>query len=233
MLTAGARAAGTPARTAGAGTTAGTGVTPGVGVGTAGTPASACPTLRPSEDAACRVHAEICTYDEIECRCPTGTWSCAEPVDPNCPATMPMHGTVCSVPEATECEFLQDECECTAGRWSCELWEDAGTPGQPVTPPPTPADAGVSTNPAAGAVKCPDLRPVEGLTCTPGRGGCMYDTTQCVCPEGKWLCNERVDPRCPIEPPSPGSMCMGNTDCDYFDIECECLRGTWSCKGND
>lgn len=206
-----------------------------VGTGVAGIGAAACPALRPVEDATCTTHTRVCTYDEIECRCPAGAWSCAEPVDPNCPAMMPAHGSVCTAPEATECEFLQDECECTAGRWSCELFEDAGTAPPATTPPMTMPDAGMppAMADAGTMVKCPDLRPVEGFSCTPSRLGCMYDTTHCVCPMGMWLCNERVDPRCPIEPPSPGSACTGNADCDYFDMECECLRSTWQCKAND
>jgi hypothetical protein len=200
--------------------------------------AAACPPLRPVEDSTCSAHTHVCTYDEIECRCPSGIWSCAEPVDPNCPAMMPIHGSVCTVPEATECEFLQDECECTAGRWSCESFEDAGADDtDPPTTPPTAPDAGTPTAmPDAGSmtmVQCPDLRPIEGLSCTPSRNGCTYDTTHCVCPMGMWLCNESVDPSCPVEPPMHGAACTGRADCDYFEWECECLRNAWSCKAND
>jgi len=207
-----------------------------IGVGVAGSPSS-CPALRPVEDAACTPHTQTCTYDEIECRCPAGIWACAEPVDPNCPAQMPAHGAACSAPEATECEFLNDECECTAGRWSCEsAEEDAGvTPTMPTTPPPPAGfDAGTQAPPAdAGMVKCPDLRPIEGVSCTVANITCRYDTTACQCPRGTWLCNERVDPTCPNEPPAPGSACTGNADCDFFEMECECTRNMWSCKAND
>lgn len=225
--------AGTTAPTAGAVAT-GT-----AGAGAAGTAATACPPLRPVEDAACTTHTQTCTYDEIECRCPAGSWACEEPVDPNCPPMMPAHGSACTVPEGTECEFLQDECECIGSVWTCESHEldDAGTA---TTPPPTPTpdagtpDSGISSTPFdAGMAQCPDLRPIEGLRCTVSRVGCMYDTTHCVCPEGMWLCSENVDPTCPIEPPTPGSACTGRADCDYFDIECECLRDMWSCKAND
>jgi hypothetical protein len=234
---AGRNSVGTPSGAGTTGSSAGA-VATGTAGGAAGTAAAACPALRPVEDAACTTNPQICTYDEIECGCPAGKWSCAEPVDPNCPPMMPVHASVCTVPEATECEFLQDECECNSGRWSCEsqeLEDDAGTPNTPpTTPPMTMPDAGPpSTAFDAGMVDCPDLRPIEGFSCTPSRTGCMYDTTHCVCPEGMWLCNESVDPTCPIEPPTPGSACAGRADCDYFDIECECLRSMWSCKGND
>jgi len=200
-----------------------------VGVGAAGS-GTACPALRPVESTACTANASlVCIYDEIECKCGTGTWSCAEPVDPNCPPMMPAHGTPCSVPEGTECEFLADECECTGGRWSCESAEDAG-----VTEPPPTVDASTPTPaPDAGSTPCPDLRPVEGLRCTVAFRTCVYDTTHCACPEGTWLCNESVDPTCPIEPPTHGNSCEGRADCDYFNIECECRFGTWNCKAND
>ncbi len=247
--TAGTGAAGTAAR-AGTGAAAGRGGTAGaVGVGTAGA-AAMCPALRPVEDATCAPSTQTCTYDEIQCQCPRGMWTCAEPVDPNCPAMMPVHDSVCSVPEATECEFLQDECECISGRWSCESAEgaeDAGVanPTVPVAGGPAAGAGGASAAgaPAAGAPaagsaappppECPDLRPIEGFSCMAGRYGCMYDTTHCVCPEGMWLCSEMVDPTCPIEPPTPDSACTGRADCDFFDIECECLANRWSCKSND
>ena len=176
--------------------------------------------------------ATVCSYDEIACGCPSGTWSCAEPVDPNCPPMMPMHASPCSVPNGTECEFLQDECACTSGLWSCEAFEldDAGVPEQP--PPVTSTDAGMSMQPTA-ADSCPDLRPIEGFSCTFANVTCRYDTTACVCPMGSWLCQESVDPACPIEPPTPGNSCTGAADCDYFNIECECRLSTWTCKAND
>jgi len=210
-----------------------------VGVGTPeNAPAAAsCPSLRPVEDSTCSVSPTLCSYDEIECGCPSGTWSCAEPVDPNCPATMPMHASPCSVPEGTECEFLQDECACMSGRWSCEAFEldDAGVAQPPTTPPPTmPADAGMSTTPPPASTEtCPDLRPIEGFSCMIANRTCRYDTTSCVCPMGSWLCSESVDPACPIEPPTPGNPCMGAADCDYFNIECECRLSSWTCKAND
>jgi hypothetical protein len=207
----------------------------GVGVGSAGARAADCPGLRPVEDSVCPASASVCSYDEIECACATGSWSCSEPVDPNCPATMPAHGSTCSVPEATECEFLGDECECAGGLWTCESAEaeDAGVPA----PMPTPAaDAGAPVAPAdsgTSATQCPDLRPIEGLSCTMSAMSCAYDTTVCQCPRGMWLCNESVDPTCPIEPPRDGASCTGRADCDYLDIECECVADTWSCKMND
>jgi len=220
-----------------AGTTSSTG---SVGVGTPASPpaAAGCPSLRPVEDTACSVNAAVCTYDEIECGCPSGKWSCAEPVDPNCPPTMPVHASPCSVTEGTECEFLQDECACMSSKWSCEAFEldDAGVPEQPTTPPPTmPIDAGMSTTtpPPASTDTCPDLRPIEGFSCEVANRTCRYDTTSCVCPMGSWLCAESVDPTCPIEPPTPGNACMGTADCDYFNIECECRLSTWTCKAND
>ena len=209
--------------------------TPGISTGNS----AACPALRPVESSACMPMAvPSCSYDEIECSCSAGSWTCAEPVDPNCPAMMPVHGSVCSVPDGTECEFLADECECKAGRWSCESFEqeDAG-----VSTPVTPSDAGVSVPPAqdAGSVDagintpCPDLRPVEGRSCTVALRYCTYDTTTCSCPQGSWLCNESVDPNCPPEPPQAGSQCTGRADCDYFSLECECRSGSWTCKPND
>lgn len=227
-----------PAASGAAGSTSGS-----VGVGTPGNApaATSCPSLRPVEDTACGVSLTVCTYDEIECACPNGKWSCAEPVDPNCPPMMPMHASPCTVPEGTECEFLQDECECRAGFWSCEAFEldDAGVPEQPTmptTPPPAETmgmmDAGMSMTPPA-ADTCPDLRPIEGLSCMIANVTCRYDTTSCVCPMGTWLCQESVDPSCPIEPPTPGNACMGRADCDYFNLECECRFGTWTCKAND
>ena len=204
-----------------------------------GTPAAAsCPALRPVEDTTCSVGATVCTYDEIECGCPSGKWACAEPVDPNCPAMMPMHASPCSVPEGTECEFLQDECACMSGNWSCEAFEldDAGVPEAPTTPPATmPVDAGMSTTtpPPVSTDTCPDLRPIEGFSCEIANRTCRYDTTSCVCPMGSWLCSESVDPTCPIEPPTPGNACMGAADCDYFNIECECRLSAWTCKAND
>ncbi|MET0390599.1 MAG: hypothetical protein ABW321_31800 [Polyangiales bacterium] len=216
---------------------AGTGAVPTspVGSGTAGSGSSVCPPLRPVEDAACTVHSETCTYDEIACLCPAGSWACSEPVDPNCPATMPVHNSVCTVPEATECEFLQDECECVGGLWTCEsaevAAEDAGV--APTVPPPaTTPDAGV-TPPPTNVPPCPDLRPIEGLSCEVVNRTCLYDTTACQCPSGTWLCNESVDPTCPIEPPIPDSACNVRADCDYFNIECECTGGSWNCKAND
>ncbi|HTU58130.1 MAG TPA: hypothetical protein VMF89_06845 [Polyangiales bacterium] len=212
--------------------------TPGtgsVGVGTpANTPAAAsCPSLRPVEDTVCTTSTMVCTYDEIECGCPSGKWACAEPVDPNCPPMMPMHASPCSVPEGTECEFLQDECACMSGKWSCEAFEldDAGVP----EPPTMPIDAGASTTtpPPASTDTCPDLRPIEGFSCEVANRTCRYDTTSCVCPMGSWLCAESVDPACPIEPPTPGNACMGAADCDYFNIECECRLSAWTCKEND
>jgi hypothetical protein len=223
----------TPAGSNTAGTTSSTG---SVGIGTpASTPAAAsCPSLRPVEDTACTVNTTVCTYDEIECGCPGGKWSCAEPVDPNCPPTMPMHASPCSVPEGTECEFLQDECACMSGKWSCEAFEldDAGTPETPPPPTTTSVDAGTPTTPPATDT-CPDLRPIEGFSCTFANVTCRYDTTACVCPMGSWLCQESVDPTCPVEPPTPGNACMGAADCDYFNIECECRLSTWTCKAND
>jgi hypothetical protein len=205
----------------------------GVGMPNAPAAAGSCPSLRPVEGAACSVDPRVCTYDEIECNCGRGTWDCAEPVDPNCPAMMPAHASPCSAPEATECEFLQDECACMSGLWSCEAFEldDAGVAEQP---PPTAADAGaMTTTPPSSPDTCPDLRPVEGFSCEVANVTCRYDTTSCVCPDGSWLCQESVDPTCPIEPPIDGSACMGSSDCDYFDIECECRLDTWNCKAND
>lgn len=230
---AGTSAAGSGARSGSGGTaaTAGTSIaTGGVGAGSSG----ACPALRPTEDTSCSSRATVCSYDEIECRCPTGSWSCAEPVDPNCPAIMPAHGSSCTVPEATECEYLADECECTAGLWTCESAEadDAGAP-VPTDPPAQTPDAGTPMRPDAGATQCPDLRPFEGLSCTMSAMTCVYDTTACQCPRGMWLCNESVDPTCPIEPPIDGNQCTGRADCDYLDIECECVGNTWNCKAND
>lgn len=225
---------------AAAGATAGSSGGSSVGVGTAGNNAD-CPALRPREDGSCATSSSICVYDEIECGCPTGTWSCSEPVDPNCPSTMPAHASPCSVPEATECEFLGDECECTSGLWTCESAEDAEDAGLDppvVTPTPDagapqpPPDAGMGTG-MTPATMCPDLRPIEGFSCTMSAMSCAYDTTVCQCPRGMWLCNESVDPTCPIEPPRDGAECTGRADCDYLDIECECLANTWNCKMND
>jgi hypothetical protein len=123
-----------------------------------------------------------------------------------------------------------------SGLWSCEAFEleDAGVPDEPTTPPPGMSiDAGMSTPPPTAADTCPDLRPIEGFSCTFANVTCRYDTTSCVCPMGSWLCQESVDPSCPIEPPTPGNTCMGNADCDYFHLECECRLGTWGCKAND
>lgn len=210
----------------------------GVGMPNDMAAATSCPALRPVEDSACSIGTPSCTYDEIACTCPSGTWACAEPVDPNCPATMPMHASPCSIPEGTECEFLQDECECRSGLWSCEASEldDAGVPDQSTTPPPaTRLDAGMSTatTPPASPDTCPDLRPIEGFSCTIANVTCRYDTTSCVCPMGSWLCSESVDPDCPVEPPTVGTACSGATDCDYFNIECECRSSAWTCKPND
>jgi hypothetical protein len=88
--------------------------------------------------------------------------------------------------------------------------------------------------PDAGATtQCPDLRPFEGLSCTMSAMTCVYDTTACQCPRDVWLCNESIDPTCPIEPPTDGNQCTGRADCDYLDIECECVGNTWNCKSND
>jgi hypothetical protein len=38
---------------------------------------------------------------------------------------------------------------------------------------------------------------------------CKYDTTFCQCPRGMWLCNESVDPSCPVEPPTPTACARG------------------------
>ena len=145
--------------------------------------AAACPDARPSESTACDT-AALCTYDEIECRCPSGLWSCEEPVNPDCPSSPPASGATCDLPEATECDYLDQECECLSGEWLCESEADE------------PLDGGVSdagAEPAADAggdtEGCPQARPRERTACMRSDATCTYDDTECVCPDGMWSCS--------------------------------------------
>jgi hypothetical protein len=222
--TAGAGGAG-GASGATAGTNTGSGGVSGGAPGTAGASgaasASPCPMARPSEGASCQAHTSLCTYDEIECRCPSGTWTCMEPVDPTCPAMMPAHASPCASVEGTECDYQNNmECDCLSGAWSCEQEDvpDAGTIAD--SGPPDPG--------------CPQGRPAEDTACTPGNMTCQYEDTSCMCPSGAtWQCNEPVDPGCPEVAPTAGSPCTGAADCDFLELECECAGGMWGCKPND
>jgi hypothetical protein len=195
--------------------------------------AAACPGARPAEGTTCRVSASLCAYDEIECRCPTGVWSCEEPVNPNCPPQTPVFGSTCSLPEATECDYLDQECECLSGVWMCQSEDEddaaAGADGGARTD--AGADAGRDGGADAGA--CPQGRPAERTTCASSSQTCTYESTQCVCPSGLWSCTEPVDMGCPATAPLHGDRCAGRADCDFLEVECECLRGAWSCKPND
>lgn len=190
---------------------------------------TSCPGARPSESTVCDTRA-LCTYDEIECRCASGLWSCEEPVNPDCPSAMPASESDCELPEGTECDYLEQECECLSGKWSCESEDEE-----------EPLDGGVadaSTKPADGgsardAGSCPQARPAERATCMRSSQTCTYEDTQCVCPNGTWSCSEPVDMGCPATAPLNGDRCAGRADCDFLEVECECLRGAWSCKPND
>jgi hypothetical protein len=59
-----------------------------------------------------------CTYEDTECTCPNGNWSCTEPVAMGCPETAPLHGDRCV--GRADCDFLEVECECLRGAWSCK-----------------------------------------------------------------------------------------------------------------
>jgi hypothetical protein len=193
--------------------------------------ASDCPQARPAEETECSSSSARCDYDEIECRCVSGAWSCEEAVNPDCPATAPSDGSRCTLPEATECDFLQQECECLAGVWSCqsEDEEESDAGGAP--------DARVTRSDAGGGLdaggSCPQARPAEQTTCTISTAACSYESTQCVCPNGRWSCSEPVDVGCPATTPLHGDPCSGIADCDFLEVECECVSGAWSCKAND
>jgi hypothetical protein len=199
--------------------------------------AATCPVARPAEGNVCSTSSELCAYDEIECRCPSGVWSCEEPVHPDCPASAPAHDSSCTLPEATECDFLQQECECLSGKWACQSEEEEGDAG-PSTDggAQTARDGAVQTGrdggPDAGG-NCPEARPAELGTCAANSRTCTYESTQCVCPDGVWSCSEPVDVGCPATTPLHGEACSGIADCDFLEVECECLRGAWSCKAND
>jgi len=199
--------------------------------------ASSCPVARPAEGNSCQVSTALCAYDEIECSCPSGVWSCEEPVHPDCPASAPAQGSRCTLPEATECDFLEQECECLSGTWSCQS-EDEDDEGDAAVA----GDGGARANrdgaaqpgrgPDAGG-SCPEARPAELGTCTANSQTCTYESTECVCPDGLWSCSEPVDVGCPATTPLHGEACSGVADCDFLEVECECLRGAWSCKAND
>jgi hypothetical protein len=178
-----------------------------------------CPDARPVEGTTCQVSTSTCTYDEIECSCPSGVWSCEEPVDPGCPATTPTSGSSCSLAEGTECDYLQVECECLSGVWECASEDDE-------------EDAGVTPDPDA-SLGCPELRPVENTACEAGAISCTNESTKCVCPAGLWSCSEPVTRGCPATAPLHGDPCVGFADCDFLEVECECRRGAWACKPND
>jgi hypothetical protein len=202
--------------------------------------ASTCPVARPAEGNSCQRSTALCSYDEIECRCPSGVWSCEEPVNPDCPTSTPAEGSTCALPEATECDYLTQECECLSGVWSCQaegeeeqegdasLTSDGGAQ--------TIRDGGVQTIRDGGvgdAGGCPEGRPAELASCAAGSQMCTYESTTCVCPEGVWSCSEPVARGCPETTPLHGDACSGSADCDFLEVECECLRGAWSCKKND
>jgi len=201
--------------------------------------AASCPAARPAEGRSCQVSEELCAYDEIECTCPSGEWSCEEPVNPDCPASTPADGSSCTLPEATECDYLQQECECLSGAWVCQTEgeEDEGDAA-------VRTDAGVQTSQDGGAqtrsdggpdagASCPEGRPAELTTCAANTRTCTYESTECVCPDGLWSCSEPVAPGCPATTPLHGEACSGIADCDFLEVECECLRSAWSCKAND
>ena len=191
--------------------------------------AASCPGARPSESTACKTD-ELCTYDEIECRCASGLWSCEEPVNPDCPSTTPASGSTCELPEATECDYLDQECECLSGKWSCES-EDDDEPLDGSVADGSAADAGANSARDAGG--CPQARPAERTSCMRSTMTCTYEDTECVCPNGNWSCSEPVAMGCPATAPLHGESCIGRADCDFLEVECECLRGAWNCKPND
>jgi hypothetical protein len=190
---------------------------------------ASCPGARPSESTVCET-TSLCTYDEIECRCSSGLWSCEEPVNPDCPSSTPANDSTCELPEATECDYLDQECECLSGKWSCES-EDEEEPLDGSVADGSAADAG--TDAARDAGSCPQARPAERTSCTRSTATCTYEDTQCMCPSGMWTCNEPVTMGCPATAPLHGDSCSGRADCDFLEVECECLRGAWNCKKND
>lgn len=201
--------------------------------------AASCPAARPAEGNSCATSTALCSYDEIECRCPSGVWSCEEPVNPDCPESTPAQGSRCTLPEATECDYLTEECECLSGAWMCQSEGEEDQGDAAVT-----ADAGAQTSRDGAAQtsrdggrdaggSCPEGRPAELASCVAGSQTCTYESTNCVCPDGVWSCSEPVDRGCPATTPLHGEACSGIADCDFLEVECECLRGAWSCKAND
>ena len=51
---------------------------------------------------------------------------------------------------------------------------------------------------------------------------CVYDRRLASDPRDVWLCNESVDPTCPIEPPTDGTSAQAG-GMRLLDIECECV----------
>lgn len=187
-----------------------------------------CPDARPSESTACDTSA-LCTYDEIECRCTSEVWSCEEPVNADCPSSMPASGETCDLPEATECDYLEQECECLSGEWTCESEADE----EPLDGSVADGGTGPSADAGSDAGSCPQARPRERTACMRSDDTCTYDDTQCMCPTGTWSCSEPVDMGCPATAPLHGDRCSGRADCDFLEVECECLQDAWNCKPND
>jgi len=150
-----------------------------------------------------------------------------DPMNPAaCPPAAPTNNGVCDM-DGLECEYGTTDCSCESGgaammlNWDCETM--GGNQG--------------------GQIMCPASEPMNGGTCTPGRGDCMFGTRMCDCDNDTnvWACWDPAD--CPATQPAEQAACtVVGMACEYEEAagsgqggndsnDCDCTATGWDCGG--
>lgn len=143
-----------------------------------------CPATAPENASACEFATLICPYDDRQCTCNGGAWSCVT----DCPDTEPADGTACLRPANASCRYAEgalvqgfggkadSTCICEEEVFTCFGQED-----------------------------CPATAPATGDACEFASLSCEYTDRQCSCQGATdtWSCVTA----CPAAVPAQDTAC--------------------------